>query len=123
MRKLLCLLALALLAGGSVEVAAAPGSACPPVIGERESMLGVVNSLGLNNQIARLCGVPELAIKRKSDATLARLNACLAERKIGAGEISSEMQKGALAGKQGYEQSGAKPEMCAAVREQFAEDS
>jgi hypothetical protein len=122
MRKILSFLATVLLSGASIQASAAPKSACPPVMGERESMLGIVNSVGLNNQVARLCGVPELAIKHKSDGTMGRLNACLAERSIGAGEISTEMQKGALAGKQAYEQSGAKAEMCATVREQFAED-
>ncbi|MGW8394322.1 hypothetical protein [Pseudoduganella sp. HUAS MS19] len=98
---------------------AKPATACPPVIGERDMMVGSVVTLGTNKRIGELCKIEAPRVQKMVAKNMMALKPCLQELGVKDVEIKKAMEKGEVAGQEIYSRSGAKVELCARVNEEF----
>ena len=92
-------------------------SVCPPVIGDKESMLNNVETLGLNLHNAELCGSPKTQTSVAREKSMAAYRPCLNELGVKATEIDAAYKRGEANAQTTYQQLSPTPGWCDKAKE------
>ncbi len=112
----LCGIALAV---GCAASYSAPLSACPPVLGEKDTMLSLLQALGANRRMAQICGVQPQAIQRRVQESMAQFKPCLDELGVKNAEIEANIKAGEPAGQEIIDKSGVKKLHCEKIIDEY----